>query len=207
MSCFNDLILYTGFLQGGCQGWTPLARGPFGGGGLGLPHPLMNIYRCRSQPEVGAGDRSGGLTKKKEEKKNTREVILQGYIQAPSINGCLKMAVGGRGRRYWYLEVAGGGGSGLGGGGAALLDIGVTRLSGPWEQRKSPATCQRIPMATASAGCMLNPAGRTTGAHESRAASGCSTHARASPIRHIPKPLQARISRTRPATWRRRRCS
>lgn len=47
----------------------------------------MNIYYCRSPPKVGVGD--GGRLNK-----DAQEVILQGYIQGSSINGCLKMAVG-----------------------------------------------------------------------------------------------------------------
>lgn len=45
MSCFNDLILYTGALQGGCQGWTPLARGPLLEGAGGLQNP------CAASPD------------------------------------------------------------------------------------------------------------------------------------------------------------
>lgn len=62
----------------------------------------MNIYHCRSPPEVGVGDRSGGGRLNKD----AQEVILQGYIQGSSINGCLKMAVGwwGVGVDFWYLR-------------------------------------------------------------------------------------------------------
>lgn len=64
----------------------------------------MNIYRCRWQPKVGAGDGTGGADLKK--KKNAGEVIRQGYIQVSSINRCLKMAVGGDGSGTWrWLEV------------------------------------------------------------------------------------------------------
>lgn len=68
----------------------------------------MNIYHCRSLPKVGVGDRGGGGRLNKD----AQEVILQGYIQGSSINGCLKMAVGwwggegGRGVGFLVLEVA-----------------------------------------------------------------------------------------------------
>lgn len=91
----------------------------------------MNIYHCRSLPEVGVGDRGGGGRLNKD----AQEVILQGYIQGSSINGCLKMAVGWwgrRGGRGWISGTRGGmhGGSGLQGE-PAPLDSSVTRLSGP----------------------------------------------------------------------------
>lgn len=96
----------------------------------------MNIYHCRSLPKVGVGDRGGGGRLNKD----AQEVILQGYIQGSSINGCLKMAVGWWGRRggrvgsggWWISGTRGGthGGSGLQGE-PALLDSSVTRLSGP----------------------------------------------------------------------------
>lgn len=81
---------------------------------------------------MGVGDGGGGGRLNKD----AQEVILQGYIQGSSINGCLKMAVG------WLGGDEGGGGliSGTGGGtdgGSGLpgepapLDSGVTRLSGP----------------------------------------------------------------------------
>lgn len=56
---------------------------------------------------MGVGDRGGGGRLNKD----AQEVILQGYIQGSSINGCLKMAVGWWGRRgggsvgvvdFWY---------------------------------------------------------------------------------------------------------
>lgn len=64
--------------------------------------------------------------------KDAQEVILQGYIQGSSINGCLKMAVGWWGRGGWISGSRGGthGGSGLQGE-PAPLDSSVTRLSGP----------------------------------------------------------------------------
>lgn len=88
----------------------------------------MNIYYCRSPPKVGVGD--GGRLNK-----DAQEVILQGYIQGSSINGCLKMAVGcwGWGGGGGCISGTGGGthgGSGLQGG-PAPLDSSVTRLSGP----------------------------------------------------------------------------
>lgn len=57
----------------------------------------MNIYHCRSPTKVGVGDRSGGGRLNKD----AQEVILQGYIQGSSINGCLKMAVGWWGDGKW----------------------------------------------------------------------------------------------------------
>lgn len=139
MSCFNDLIPFHRISpgwRGGCQGWTPLARGPFVEGEPRLQHPhttLPDEYLSLSfhRLKVGVGDRGGRLNK------DAQEVILQGYIQGSSINGCLKMAVGwwwwGSTRRGgWISGTRGGthGGSGLQGE-PAPLDSSVTRLSGP----------------------------------------------------------------------------
>lgn len=59
--------------------------------------PMVNIYHCRLQPEMGGGWWWGvpGVWK---QNRDTQEVILQGYIQGPSINNCLKMAAG-----WWGL--------------------------------------------------------------------------------------------------------
>lgn len=147
MSCFNDPIPSPGSLQGGCWGWTPLAGGPFVEGGMealaSRPcNSLLNIYHCHSQPKVGVGGRIKML--RRWFFKDTSKALPSTAVSKWRWDRLVE-----RGTEEVERGLSGAGGGTLGGSGPRgepdPLDSSVTRLSGPWEQTKSPSNLPQNP--------------------------------------------------------------